>query len=248
MNHPETVAPGTRGGAGGGRLGSDSGSAAHRFPFRSYGAIRQLFNAGFLSLALLAAGLVPVHGAPQRLLALGDSLTAGYGLPAKEGFTAKLEAALRAGGRDVRVINAGVSGDTSAGGLARIDWALADRPDAALVALGANDALRALDPAEAERNLDRILTRLQRAGVRTLLVGMLAPPNLGRDYANAFNGLYGRLAEKHRVALYPFFLDGVAAEASLIQQDGLHPNARGVAVMVERILPAVEKLLDDRKS
>ena len=209
MNQPETLV-----GTGGWLDGKDA-SVADRVPSRSYGTIRRLFNAGVLSLALLAAVLAPSPATAQRLLALGDSLTAGYGLPAGEGFAVRLEAALRARGRDVTVINGGVSGDTSAGGLARIQWALADRPAAALVALGANDALRGLDPAETERNLDRILTLLRQAGVRALLVGMMAPPNLGREYGAAFNGLYGRLAQKHQVALYPFFLDGVAAEASL---------------------------------
>jgi acyl-CoA thioesterase-1 len=242
MNRPERV-----GGTGGGRPRDLEGPVAGRNPSRSYGAIRRLFNAGALSLALLIAAVAPAPAAPLRLLALGDSLTAGYGLAAGEGFTARLEAALRARGRDVTVVNGGVSGDTSAGGLARIDWALGDRPDAALVELGANDALRGLDPTETERNLDRILARLEAAGVPALLLGMKAPPNLGRDYASVFDRIYGRLAEKHQVPLYPFFLDGVAADRSLNQPDGIHPNAKGVDVIVARILPAVEKLLDRAK-
>ena len=243
MDQPETVE-----GTGGGGMGGSIASGADRVPSRSYGANRRRFNAGLLTGvlagALFLAGLGAAAAQPVRLLALGDSLTAGYGLAPAEGFTARLEAALGARGREVKVINAGVSGDTTAGGLARIDWALGDRPDAALVALGANDALRGLDPAEAERNLDAILARLAKAGVPTLLVGMMAPPNLGRDYGAAFDGIYARLAERHGVPLYPFFLDGVAADAALNQPDGIHPNARGVAVMVERILPAVERLLD----
>ena len=232
---------------GGGWRGGSGLSWADRVPSRTYGVLRRLVNAT-LAVLLLAgaattAGGGPVAAAPLKLLALGDSLTAGYGLPTQDGFTARLEAALRAAGRDVTVQNAGVSGDTTAGGLARIDWALADRPDAALVALGANDALRALDPGEAERNLDAILARLTAARIPVLLVGMRAPPNLGRDYAAAFDGIYARLAAKHGVPLYPFFLDGVAAERELNQQDGIHPNARGVAAMVERILPAVSALL-----
>ncbi|MGE0723165.1 MAG: arylesterase [Alphaproteobacteria bacterium] len=179
----------------------------------------------------------------MRLLALGDSLTAGFGLAPEDGFTARLERALRARGREVTVLNAGVSGDTSAGGLARIDWTLADKPTAALVALGANDALRGIDPARTFENLDRIVARLKAEGIPTLLVGMLAPPNLGREYGEAFNALYPRLAAKHGVPLYEFFLDGVAAEPALNQADGIHPNAAGVRVMVERMLPAVERLL-----
>ncbi|MCC7275481.1 MAG: arylesterase [Alphaproteobacteria bacterium] len=215
---------------------------AGRRPPRRYGALGRLFNAGALILGLiLAPGAM---AASVKLLALGDSLTAGFGLPTGDGFTARLQRALRAAGYDVTVVNGGVSGDTSAGGLARLDWALADKPDAALVALGANDALRALEPAQTEANLDRILARLKAAGVRTLLVGMLAPPNLGREYGAAFDAIYARLAERHGVPLYPFFLDGVAADAALNQPDGIHPNAAGVAVVVARMLPAVTRLLD----
>lgn len=181
--------------------------------------------------------------APIRLMALGDSLTAGFGLPAEDGFPAQLQRALQKRGRDVVILNAGVSGDTSAGGLARLDWALADKPAMALVALGANDALRGIDPARTFENLDRLLARLKAAGIPSLLVGMLAPPNLGREYGQAFNAIYPRLADKHGVPLYPFFLDGVAAEPQLNQPDGIHPNAAGVGVLVERMLPAVEKLL-----
>lgn len=182
-------------------------------------------------------------GAPLRLLALGDSLTAGYGLRETEGFTRQLEKALNARGWRVRVLNAGVSGDTTAGGRERLDWALQDKPDAALVALGANDALRALDPDAAEANLDAILQGLRTARVPTLLIGMLAPPNLGPAYAARFNPLYGRLAARHQVPLYPFFLEGVAGAPGLNQADGLHPNAAGVAVMVNGVLPQVEALL-----
>ncbi|ROP83251.1 acyl-CoA thioesterase-1 [Stella humosa] len=241
MDQPETVS-----GTGGGWRGGSDASGADRFPSRSYGAIRRRFNAGLLALLVVVATTWPAMAAPRKLLALGDSLTAGYGLPAPDGFTARLEAALRAAGRDVSVMNAGVSGDTTAGGLARVDWALADKPDAALVALGANDALRGLSPADAERNLDAILAKLKAAGVPTLLVGMMAPPNLGRDYGVAFDGIYRRLADRHGVALYPFFLDGVAADPGLNQGDGIHPNAKGVAIMVERIRPAVERLLDGK--
>jgi acyl-CoA thioesterase-1 len=180
---------------------------------------------------------------PLKLLALGDSLTAGYGLPSSESFTVRLEAGLRAAGLDVTVTNAGVSGDTSAGGRARIDWLLADKPDFALVELGANDGLRGIDPQVTYDNLDAVLTRLARDKVPVLLAGMLAPPNLGREYGAAFNGTFARLAEQHHVLLYPFFLDGVAAQPALNQPDGIHPNAKGVDVIVARIIPFVRQLI-----
>lgn len=184
------------------------------------------------------------RAAPVTLLALGDSLTAGYGLPAAEAFPVQLEAALKAKGRDVRVVNAGVSGDTSAGGLARLDWALADKPQAAIVALGANDGLRGLDTNRLHANLDAIVAKLQGAGVKVLLAGMEAPPNLGPEYGQAFRAAYAQVAKDRGLALYPFFLDGVAANPALNQKDGLHPTGAGVAVMVGRMLPMVEKLLD----
>ncbi len=175
---------------------------------------------------------------------LGDSLTSGWGLAADDAFPAQLERALRAAGRrGVRVLAAGVAGDTSAGGLARLAWSLAGRPDAAIVELGANDGLRGLDPAATYRNLDAILTELAQRGIPVLLAGMYAPPNLGREYGEAFDGIYPRLAEKHGVRLYPFFLDGVAVEPELNQADGIHPNEKGVAVIVERILPYVMGVL-----
>ena len=176
---------------------------------------------------------------PLRILMLGDSLTAGYGLPSRDALPVRLEAALRDRGVDVRIINAGVSGDTTAGGLARLEWALADRPHAVIVALGANDALRAVDPVVAHTNLDRLLGALAERSLPVLLAGMLAPRNLGTDYGERFDGLYPQLAERHGVLLYPFLLDGVATVASLNQADGLHPNADGVKVIVERIVPSV---------
>jgi acyl-CoA thioesterase-1 len=187
---------------------------------------------------------VPVAGAePFRLLVLGDSLTAGYGLTAPDNFPNRLQAALRANGRNVEVVNAGVSGDTTAGGLARLGWALRDAPDAVIVELGANDALRGLDPQTAYGNLDRILAALVDEQVPTLLAGMRAPPNLGAEYGAAFDAIYPRLAEKHGVPLYPFFLDGVAAQPALNQEDGIHPNAKGVDRIVAAILPHVERLI-----
>jgi len=197
---------------------------------------------GLVALAALPS-YSPAIAAEMRILALGDSLTAGLGLPEGQGFAAQLERALNAGGRAVRVLNAGVSGDTTAGGLQRLDWALAGKPHVAIVELGANDMLRGLDPAKAEANLDAILTKLKKRGVTTLLAGMLAAPNLGRDYERAFNAIYPALAQKHGVALYPFFLDGVAGNLALLLPDGLHPNERGVAEIVRRILPAVERAL-----
>jgi acyl-CoA thioesterase-1 len=180
----------------------------------------------------------------RRLLVLGDSLTAGYGLPKNQAFPARLEAALRAAGVDVNVIDAGVSGDTSAGGLARLDWALGNpSPGYAIVELGANDGLRGLPPAAMEQNLDAIVTRLKDRGVRVLLTGMRAPPNLGRDYVAEYEAVFPRLARKHETVLYPFFLDGIATDPALNQGDGLHPNAAGVDEIVRRILPAVRQLL-----
>ncbi|MEQ9170016.1 MAG: arylesterase [Rhodospirillales bacterium] len=192
----------------------------------------------------MPAGAAP----PLRLLVLGDSLTAGYGLNAEDGFTAQLQAALKTEGRDVTVLNAGVSGDTTAGGRARIGWALGDKPDAVIVELGANDGLRGLDPKATFDNLDAVISDIRTAGLPVLLTGMLAPPNLGRDYADDFNAVYPRLAEKHDVLFYPFFLAGVAARPELNQDDGIHPNAKGVAAVVARILPYVLDLLARAKT
>ncbi len=196
-----------------------------------------------LLLTPFAGGSVAAEGRPSTILAFGDSLVAGFGLGSRDGFTAKLEAALRAKGVNARVVNAGLSGDTSAGGLARLDWALNPKPDFAIVELGANDGLRGLDPAQTRANLDAILTKLKAKGVPVLFAGMYAPPNMGPDYGKAFNALYPELAKKHGVAFYPFFLDGVAADAALNQPDGIHPNAKGVDVVVARILPYVLKLI-----
>ena len=199
-----------------------------------------------LLLFLLLAAAMPAAGAdPVRILAFGDSLTAGYGLPEAEGFPAQLEAALAAAGVEAEVINGGVSGDTTAGGLARLDWALADDPDVVILELGANDGLRGLRPAETRANLDAILTRLGEEGIAVLLAGMLAPPNLGREFGDAFNAMFPALAEEHGVAFYPFFLDGVATDPALNQPDGIHPNAAGVAVIVERILPHLLAVIED---
>jgi len=202
---------------------------------------------GFLTmlacLSVFGSPLAQAQTQPIRLLAFGDSLTAGYGLPARAGFTAKLEAALQAKSLPVTVINGGVSGDTSAGGLARLDWMLADKPTHAIVEFGGNDGLRGLDPQQMEANLDGILVKLKAANVKILLAGMRAPPNFGSAYTSAFDGVFARLAERHKVAFYPFFLDGVAANPQLNQADGIHPNEAGVNTVIDRILPAVLSLL-----
>lgn len=182
---------------------------------------------------------------PVKLAILGDSLAAGYGLAPAQAFPARLQAALKDKDRNVTVINHGVSGDTTAGGLERIDWMLADKPDIVMVELGGNDMLRALDPASTERNLDAVIGKLKQAGVTVWLAGMMAPRNFGAEYVQQFDGLFKKLADRHGVPLYPFFLDGVAQDATLNQPDGIHPNARGVDVIVERILPFVTRNLDD---
>jgi len=205
---------------------------------------RAILTSVFGGLALAAFSRRGGAAEPLRIAALGDSLTAGYGLPAAAAFPVRLEAALRAEGRAVQVANGGVSGDTTADGLARLDWVLAGRPDRVIVELGANDALRGLDPKRAEANLATILTRLGQAGLPVLLAGMLAPPNYGRAYESSFNALYPRLAQAHGTLLYPFFLEGVAGHPDLNQPDGLHPTAAGIETIVAGILPMVRRLLD----
>jgi acyl-CoA thioesterase-1 len=189
------------------------------------------------AMALVAAA--PAGAEPLRILAFGDSLTAGFGLGPGQGFVPQLERALAEEGVAASVIDAGVSGDTTAGGLARLDWALADRPDLVILELGANDMLRGVDPAVTRANLDQMLAKLRASGARVLLAGMRAAPNLGTQYGAEFEAIYAELSEKYRVPLYPFFLEGVATEPSLNQPDGLHPNAAGVAEIVRRILPQV---------
>ncbi|WP_341894966.1 arylesterase [Ferrovibrio terrae] len=182
-------------------------------------------------------------GGKTRLLVFGDSLVAGYSLPPDASYPAQLEKALKAKGLDVAVLNAGVSGDTTAAALARLDWSLADRPTHVLVELGANDMLRGLAPEQARTNLDAILGKLKQAGLPTMLVGMVAAPNLGADYGRRFNAIYPDLAAKYGIPLYPFFLDGVAGEAKLNLSDGMHPSREGVTVMVERTLPQILRFL-----
>ena len=199
-------------------------------------------NLGLVGVAVwLGAGVAVAE--PVKILALGDSLTAGYGLVNEDAFTSQLQRALKADGLDVTVINAGVSGDTSAGGRARLGWALADKPEAIIIELGANDGLRGLEPAETERNLDAIVGEVKARGLAVLLSGMMAPPNLGKEYGAKFNAIYPKLAKKHGVLFDPFFLEGVAADPALNQADRVHPNVEGVQVIVNRLVPVVRELV-----
>lgn len=211
---------------------------------RAYGPVVAIVNA----LVLLCGTAWAADPPPLRVLALGDSLTAGFDLPHDAAFPVQLEEALRAKGYAVEVENAGVSGDTTAGGLARLDWALGEEtPAVTILELGANDALRGLPPAEAKANLARIIERLQARGSRVLLAGMMAPPNMGADYAQDFNALFPALADRYDTALYPFFLEGVITRPELLLADGMHPTREGVAEIVRRILPKVEKLLNEAR-
>ena len=190
----------------------------------------------------------PARAEPVRIVALGDSLTAGYQLPASAALPAVLERNLRAAGRDVRIDNAGVSGDTASGGLERLDWALGQGADGVILALGANDMLRGVDPAQTEKALDEIVSRLQAKNLKVLLVGMLASPSLGPEFVQRFNAIYGRLAERHGVLLYPFILQGVTQNPRLNLSDGMHPNREGVEVIAKSMQPAVERLIDQIRS
>ena len=205
------------------------------------------FKRFFILLAALAtlvmASAISVRAESFRIVGFGDSLMAGYGLDAGKGFTDQLQAALRAKGHDVTVANAGVSGDTSSGGLSRLDWSVPDGTQLVILELGANDMLRGVDPALTEKNIDAMLARLRERGIPVLLAGMFAAPNLGPDYARRFDAIYPTLAERHGVPLYPFFLDGVAGDRGLLLDDGMHPSAAGVKRVVEGILPMVEPLL-----
>ncbi len=198
---------------------------------------------------MLFLGLVNLIGekalaADMKILALGDSLTAGYRLNQGDGFAEQLEKRLQESHPDIRVINAGVSGDTSQSGLARLGWALADQPDMVIVELGANDALRGLDPAITRNNIEQIILQLKEKNIKILLAGMLAPPNLGEEYGKRFNRIYPDLAQKHQVTLYPFFLEGVAGHPTLNLDDGIHPTKQGISIITDRILPYVLKVID----
>lgn len=209
---------------------------------------RALFSAAllvlFAALTLSAAPLSAKTASKKiEIVVLGDSLTAGYGLRSGDAFPVRLQAALKQRGHDLKVINAGVSGDTTAAGLARLDWAVPKGVDAVIVELGANDALRGLPPAKARANLDKLLQRLRQRGAMILLAGMVAPKNLGKDYTTAFDGMFKPLAQKYDAIYYPFFLQGVALQPRLNLSDGMHPNRRGVDIIVTNIMPKVEELI-----
>ena len=197
----------------------------------------------FIGLAGIFAAL-PATAEPLRILALGDSLTAGYQLPPEAAFPVQLEAALKARGHDAIVINAGVSGDTTAAGLARLDWSLGEGADAVIVELGANDALRGLPTASARANLDKIVASLSERGIPVLLAGIAAPRNMGEEYVAEFERMYAEIAAEHDAILYPNFLEGIPISAETVLPDGIHPTQKGVAIIVEGILPKVEELIE----
>jgi acyl-CoA thioesterase I len=204
-----------------------------------------LFFAGELAIAPRAGAQTPEgHGTkPIQMVVLGDSLSAGYGLPGPAAFPTRLQKALKSNGIDVDMINAGVSGDTSSGGRDRLDWSVPEGTEAVIVELGANDALRGIDPKITRQALSDIVTRLKARKIAVLLCGMLAPPNYGSEYAARFDSIYADISKSFGVPLYPFFLEGVAGDAKLNQADGLHPTAVGVDVIVKNILPTVQAFL-----
>jgi len=206
-----------------------------------------LSRRNWLAAALVTLLLAPTIAnatEPLRIVVLGDSLVAGYRLPPSDAFPAQLERALKARGHAVEVINAGVSGDTTAAGLARVRWSVPENTNAVILELGGNDALRGLDPAQARANLDKIITALKAGGSEVLLAGMMAPRSLGPDYVRKFDAIYADLARKYDLVFYPFFLDGITLDAKLNLDDGMHPNAKGVAEITTRILPTVEQLIE----
>jgi acyl-CoA thioesterase-1 len=207
----------------------------------------RLLVATLSALLAFSASTGQAADRPIRILALGDSLMQGYGLPPGTDFPTQLQQALDARGLNVTVINAGVSGDTSAGGLARLDWSLADRPDAAIVEFGGNDGLRGLSPAEMEKNIDGMLAKLKAANVPVLLAGMMSPRNWGPAYAAEFDAVFPRLAKKYGALFYPFYLEGVALDTALMQGDGLHPNPQGVKLIVARMTPLAVQLVAKAK-
>jgi acyl-CoA thioesterase-1 len=210
---------------------------ARVLPTNQMVGLATLVNLAFLLLSM------PASAAPIRIVAFGDSLTAGHMLPLAASFPAQLTKALAARGHEVEIADAGVSGDTTAAGLERLDWSIPDGTEAVILALGANDALRGLNPGETRNNLDAIIGKLKSRGIDVLLAGMVAPRGLGADYVSRFDPIYADLAEKHGVLLYPFFLDGIAERPELNLEDGMHPNPKGVATIVERILPKAEELI-----
>lgn len=211
---------------------------------QTYGVYVRSFHIWPFALAVFAALLMPASAKPVTLVALGDSLTAGYQLPASAALPAALERRLRATGLDVRIDNAGVSGDTASGGLDRLEWAVGDGVSGVIVALGANDMLRGIDPARTEQALDEIIKKLKARRIDVLLVGMLATPSLGSDYVEKFNKIYPTLAARYDVPLYPFLLEGVAQNRQLNLADGIHPNRDGVEVIAKGLEPAVVKFVE----
>ena len=209
------------------------------------GARIKRFLGWILLTALIAAPACAAE--PIKILAFGTSLTQGYGLPPGTEYPVILQAKLRQAGINATVINAGVSGDTSSDGLSRLDWSLADHPDAVILEMGSNDALRGLEPSLTERNLTAILGKLKAAHIPVLLLGMMAPRNYGPEYAKAFDPIYPRLAQKFGVLFYPFVLDGVALDPKLNQADGIHPNPAGVKIVVANMMPYVEKLVAEAR-
>lgn len=209
----------------------------------AYRVLARTVNTALLILVVLMAAATAARAEPVTIVVLGDSLTAGYGLDADDAFPARLQVALAADGVDAVVINAGVSGDTSAGGLSRLVWSMGDAPDLAIIELGANDALRGLAPDATYENLSAILQWLDDQRIPGLLAGMLAPPNMGEDYGRAFNAIFPALAANHGVPLYPFFLAGVIGEPRLLQDDGMHPTPEGVELIAAGILPFVVQAL-----
>ena len=201
-----------------------------------FAGILALFIVFFMPIKLVQAETL-------RLMVFGDSLVAGYGLPAEQGFTSQLQDRLSANGFTIEILNAGVSGDTSAGGAARLDWALSEQPDYVMIVLGGNDLLRGLDPGATRQNLDQIMARLAELNIKTFLCGMLAPLNLGPEYSREFNPIYPELAQKYDLAFYPFFLQDVALVPGLNQRDGLHPNADGVAKIIDGMMPVLSQFL-----
>lgn len=215
-----------------------------RLDFRNM-VFRILLRNVLLVALLMGAGAGAASAAqPVRIVVLGDSLVAGYNIRSSEAFPAQLQAALRAKGHNVEVINAGVSGDTTSAGLERLQWAVPENADAVIVELGANDALRGLDPKAAKNNLDKIISTVKAQGAEVLLAGMAAPRNLGEPYVKTFDSMYSELAKTHDVLLYPFFLEGIAMNPALNLGDGMHPNPKGVTEITRRILPTVEKLIE----
>ena len=214
---------------------------------KPYGENHVTFNVFALSVLLFICFTASANAEIKKIVAFGDSLTAGYGLPQKDAFPVQLEAALQDKGFQIKVENAGVSGDTSTGGLQRLDWAVANGADAVILELGANDALRGIEPSITRKNIDQIITKLKAKDIPVFLTGMRAPPNMGAAYADEFDGLFPTLADKHGVAFYPFFLEGVAAIPSLNQDDAIHPNREGVALIVENMLPSLIEFLKNPK-